>query len=141
MSTIPNEASFGKRLRMMRTERKLPIREVAELAGISPAHLSKIENGESQPTLPVLEGLARAFGLTLNALTSEATLKQTLPPSLVEFVDKYKVKYPELNDPAWQEALGNVRLRGSPPANVEDWLQIFSAMHFAYKGTQNEQTS
>lgn len=138
MPTIPNEPNFGKRLRMMRTDRKLPIREVAERAGISPAHLSKIENGESQPTLPVLEGLARAFGLSLNALTSEAALKETMPPSLVEFIEKNQKSFPELSDPAWQEALSNVRLRGDAPTNADDWRPIFSAMLFAYRGTQNE---
>jgi transcriptional regulator with XRE-family HTH domain len=137
MSTIPNTLSFGARLRQLRTERKLPLRQIAELAEISAAHLSKIENGESQPTLPVLENLAQAFGLSVDALISDQNLQKTMPASLLEFIEQNKNKYPELNDPTWQEALSSVRFRGAPPASAQDWSSIFSAMLFAYRGTQN----
>ena len=52
-------AAVGERLRERRAERQLSLREVASDAGISPGHLSEIENGRSHASLPVLLRIGR----------------------------------------------------------------------------------
>lgn len=54
---------IGKRIRSLRTERKQTLTELASTAGVSKGLLSKIENGRTVPSLPVLLSLIQALGL------------------------------------------------------------------------------
>ena len=54
--------SFGRHVRALRTRRALSLRGLADLAGITPGYLSKIENGR----LPSV-GMARALDFALDA--------------------------------------------------------------------------
>jgi transcriptional regulator with XRE-family HTH domain len=133
---MPNEITFGQRLRSFRVQRKLPLREVAERAEISPAHLSKIENDESQPTLRVLERLADVFNVSLEVLATGNAFEAIMPEELRVFLEKNKDQYPELADPAWQKALMDVRLRGAYPKNSDDWMPIFTTLRLVFRENQ-----
>ncbi len=50
--------------RAVRESQGLSLREVAGRTDIDPAHLSRIERGLAQPTLPVVHRLAKTLGLT-----------------------------------------------------------------------------
>jgi transcriptional regulator with XRE-family HTH domain len=50
-------------LRAVRIAHGWGLRETAKRAGISPAHLSKVERGERQPSVDVLARLAEVLGL------------------------------------------------------------------------------
>ena len=54
---------IGNRLREQRLNRGASLRDTATGAGISPGHLSDIENGNSHASLPVLLRLCRALHL------------------------------------------------------------------------------
>ncbi|MFF5563514.1 helix-turn-helix domain-containing protein [Streptomyces sp. NPDC012623] len=62
------------RLRELRRGRRLTLEAAARRAGLSPAHLSRLETGHRQPSLPMLLGLARIYGTTVSELLGE------LPP-------------------------------------------------------------
>lgn len=61
-----NKIEVREKLKVLREERGLSLREVARLSGVSPATLSHIENGHSSPTLDtlrkILEVLGSSFG-------------------------------------------------------------------------------
>ncbi|SBU98852.1 transcriptional regulator, XRE family with cupin sensor [Streptomyces sp. AmelKG-A3] len=59
------------RLRDLRRDRGLTLETAARRAGLSPAHLSRLETGRRQPSLPMLLGLARIYGTTVSALLGE----------------------------------------------------------------------
>ena len=59
---------LGLALRMVRTVRREKLDRVAERAGIGKAHLSLIENGRRSPSLPALERLCGALGVSHVAL-------------------------------------------------------------------------
>jgi len=61
---------FGKRLRTLRTEKKMSQEELAFKAGISPAHLGQIERVEKKPTLETIGKLAEALEISLPELFS-----------------------------------------------------------------------
>src|SRR4051794_21859842 len=61
---------LGARLRRLRTQRRLQLADVAELSGLSPTHISEIERGRKMPTLPALDALAGAYGMTASRLLS-----------------------------------------------------------------------
>jgi len=59
------------RLRDLRRGRGLTLEAAAQRAGLSPAHLSRLETGRRQPSLPMLLGLARIYGTTVSDLLGE----------------------------------------------------------------------
>lgn len=58
----------GSKLRERRTRLSLTLRQVAEAAHISAAHLSDVEKGRTHPSLPVLLRIGKALDLPLSQL-------------------------------------------------------------------------
>lgn len=61
-------ARLGARLRDLRAGRGWTLDELARLAGLSKSYLSRIEDGERQPSLASLLSLTQAYGIPLAAL-------------------------------------------------------------------------
>ncbi|MFE7773633.1 helix-turn-helix domain-containing protein [Streptomyces sp. NPDC057445] len=59
------------RLRELRRRQGLTLEAAAQRAGLSPAHLSRLETGNRQPSLPMLLTLARIYGTTVGELLGE----------------------------------------------------------------------
>jgi transcriptional regulator with XRE-family HTH domain len=57
--------AVGDRIRALRTQKELRLAEVAKRSGISISLLSKIERGQSVPTLLALQSIAAALDVTL----------------------------------------------------------------------------
>ncbi|MEV6401019.1 XRE family transcriptional regulator [Streptomyces sp. NPDC051907] len=66
--TLPHVAP---QLRALRRRRGLTLEAAAQRAELSPAHLSRLETGRRQPSLPMLLGLARVYGTTVSELLGE----------------------------------------------------------------------
>ncbi|MFJ4680783.1 MULTISPECIES: helix-turn-helix domain-containing protein [unclassified Kitasatospora] len=64
-------AGLGARLREQRVSSRLTLEAAAARVGLSPAYLSRLETGRRQPSLPVLLGLARAYGTSVAGLLGE----------------------------------------------------------------------
>ncbi|MBJ3807202.1 helix-turn-helix domain-containing protein [Streptomyces flavofungini] len=58
-------------LRDLRRRAALTLEAAARAAGLSPAHLSRLETGQRQPSLPMLLALARTYGTTVSELLGE----------------------------------------------------------------------
>ncbi|MCS0638031.1 helix-turn-helix domain-containing protein [Streptomyces sp. LP05-1] len=69
--TGPALPDVAPRLRALRRRRGLTLEAAARWAGLSPAHLSRLETGQRQPSLPMLLGLARVYGTTVSELLGE----------------------------------------------------------------------
>ena len=65
-------SALGERLKAIRDSRNLNLSDVSELTGISKAMISKIERGESVPTITTVWKLANGLKITLNALSGDA---------------------------------------------------------------------
>ncbi|MFF1961246.1 helix-turn-helix domain-containing protein [Streptomyces sp. NPDC058220] len=69
---LPDELpDVAPRLRELRRGRRLTLETAAGRAGLSPAHLSRLETGRRQPSLPMLLALARIYGTTVSELLGE----------------------------------------------------------------------
>ena len=66
--TQPEMSHLGGRLRDLRTGRGWTLDEVARRTGLSKSYLSRIEDGERQPSLASLLSVAQAHGIPLAAL-------------------------------------------------------------------------
>ncbi|MFI0716833.1 helix-turn-helix domain-containing protein [Streptomyces inhibens] len=81
MTELPDEPSgmppeelstVAPRLRDLRRRSGLTLESAARLVGLSPAHLSRLETSQRQPSLPMLLALARTYGTTVSDLLGEA---------------------------------------------------------------------
>ena len=63
-------------LKKLRKISKLSQMQLARKAGISQCHLSQIERGAKQPTLPILTRLAAALEITVAELTWIEAIEQ-----------------------------------------------------------------
>ncbi|MGW4437522.1 helix-turn-helix domain-containing protein [Streptomyces sp. NPDC004596] len=63
--------AVAPQLRELRRRAGLTLEAAARSAGLSPAHLSRLETGGRQPSLPMLLALARTYGTTVSELLGE----------------------------------------------------------------------
>ncbi|MDX3115553.1 MULTISPECIES: XRE family transcriptional regulator [Streptomyces] len=63
--------AVAPQLRALRRRSALTLEAAARDAGLSPAHLSRLETGRRQPSLPMLLTLARVYGTTVSDLLGE----------------------------------------------------------------------
>jgi len=61
------EVAIGKELRAFRTQQKMTVFALAEATGLSIGMLSKIENGNTSPSLTTLQALSHALSVPLTA--------------------------------------------------------------------------
>ncbi len=62
---------MAPQLRALRRRASLTLEAAAAAAQLSPAHLSRLETGQRQPSLPMLLALARTYGTTVSELLGE----------------------------------------------------------------------
>ncbi|MFE6049390.1 helix-turn-helix domain-containing protein [Kitasatospora sp. NPDC056446] len=77
-------AELGRRIETHRLARRLTRRQVCDAAGVSVSTLRKVEGGERTPSDAVLDALARALGVTADALLdgpgrSDSRVHQAIP--------------------------------------------------------------
>ena len=72
------EPNVGARLRALREERGLSLRELAEKCGLSFNAISRIERGENSPTVSTLHLLATAFNVPIAAFFEDAHEQATV---------------------------------------------------------------
>lgn len=82
----------GELIRALRIKQQLLQEDVAERAGISVTHLSRIENGRSEPTRETIERLAPVLGVTAAYLDvdllADAILRRATDPDARSFVER-----------------------------------------------------
>jgi transcriptional regulator with XRE-family HTH domain len=72
-AAVAAELVRAPRLRERRLAAGMTLEAAARRAGLSPAHLSRLESGLRQPSLPMLLGLARMYGTTVSDLLGETS--------------------------------------------------------------------
>ena len=63
--------AVGAQVKVLRQSLRLTASEVAQAAGLSVAMLSKIENGQTAPSLATLQALAAALNVPITALFTQ----------------------------------------------------------------------
>lgn len=82
---------IGRNIRRCRKGKGLKQKELAEIANISDQHMSHIENGSTQLSLPTLIAIANALEVDCNTLLGDTLYKTRgtiLSQDLMEILDK-----------------------------------------------------
>lgn len=117
-----------ERLKELRTERQLTLKELSERSELSVSYLSDIERGRTVPTLATLETLANALAVTVIDFLSGVDFAgqvtdASLPAGLVALRDD--PTYGMQLTPEWIETLSKIQMRGKRPETKDDWLMLF----------------
>jgi len=112
-----------ERLRELRSERGLRLKDVCDQASISVPYLSDLERGRTNPSLETLQILAGAYGITVHDLLEGvefygAGTTGALPKGLADLVAD-----PALGNqitPDWVRTLSRIELRGKRPQDKQD---------------------
>lgn len=113
----PVRQRVGPTVRTVREERGLTLATVADGAGISASHLSRIERGRAVPSYAVLAQIADTLGVDIGALTTEERSTRTIDAIL----DRLPLSAPARADllrlkPATRAELADVLGQVQPPA-------------------------
>ena len=81
---------FSKKVKMLRNKRKLTLEKLAEMAGISTNHLSKLEASKTKPSFGLISKLATALDVELKELFNFDELKD---PSFIKDEFEKLIKY------------------------------------------------
>jgi len=119
---------LNERLKELRTERELTLKELAERSELSVSYLSDIERGRTVPTLNTLETIANALAVTVMDLLSGVDFAgqitdASLPIGLAEL--KRDPTYGDQITDDWIETLSKIQMRGKRPETKDDWLMLF----------------
>ena len=96
--------SLATRLRVLRAERGLTVRQVAELSGVAKETISQVERGERHPYDRTLAKLAAAYEVPVEELLEEPVplaevAGRDLPNSIEELLERRNTKTQHLADP------------------------------------------
>lgn len=85
------EKSFGMRLRLLRMDRNMQQKDVAEMLGITPAAYGTYERGEREPNLTTLCKIADLFDVSIDYLLGRDTsdMSKIKLPSATEIKPEY----------------------------------------------------
>ena len=120
--------NLSQKIRQLREEKELSLNKLAEIAGISKAYLSQLENNVSkQPSAEILFKIATALGTTIADLLEKPVRVysddfQEVPDGLRKLIDEQGETLDIREEDV--KMLMNIRYRGNQPDTPEDWEHI-----------------
>ncbi len=92
---MPSAQEVGRRLKEVRKEQGMTLKQVAQGSGMSPTHISEIERGKTSPTVGALRKIAGALGKETAYFVEEKPLPKV---SVVKKEDRESVFLPGKGD-------------------------------------------
>ena len=119
---------LGERLRVIRKENQLTLKELSQRAKLSVPYLSDMERSVVNPSVDTLQKVAEAYGMSVRDLISgvEALGESSTtdyPQGFQSFLERYETLY-KINDD-WKESLLKVNFRGRQPTSETEWLELY----------------
>ena len=102
------EVDFGSRVLMLRTEKRMGIRELGRALGVSAMHISNLEKGKSMPSPELVEKIAQVLEGDLDELLH---LADQLDPAVVNVIQSNPYTVPSL-------------LRSAKSLTPEQWAKL-----------------
>ena len=129
--------NLSQKIRQLREEKELSLNKLAEMAGVSKAYLSQLENNVSkQPSAEVLLKIASALGTTIADLLDKPVRVHAkdfgeMPDGLRELIDKQGETLDIREEDV--KMLMSIRYRGNQPETPEDWEHILRTIRIVMR--------
>ena len=119
---------LGERLRLIRKENQLTLKELSQRAKLSVPYLSDMERSVVNPSFDTLQKVAKAYGMSVRDLirgveTLGKSSTTDYPQGFQSFLERYETLY-KINDD-WKESLLKVNFRGRQPTSETEWLELY----------------
>lgn len=88
--------NIGIKLRTIRKNNKLTLKQLGELVGLSEQAIGQYERGDRNPSIDILNKIAAALGITVNDLIKDDTIDITNMNDDTEFYIDCIIERPEL---------------------------------------------
>ena len=118
---------LGERLRFIRKEHQLTLKDLRERADLSVPYLSDMERGVVNPSIETLRKVAKAYNMTVQDLFTGVeglgeSARENYPEGFSEFLDDSDYKF-EIDDD-WREFLMRLDFRGKQPSSKREWVEL-----------------
>ena len=129
--------NLSQKIRQLREKKELSLNKLAEMAGISKAYLSQLENDVSkQPSAEILLKIASALGTTIADLLDKPVHVQAkdfgeMPDGLRELIDEHGETLDIREEDV--KMLMSIRYRGNQPKTPEDWEHILRTIRIVMR--------
>lgn len=127
----------SEKIRQLRQEKKLSLNKLAEIAGISKAYLSQLENNvNKQPSAEILLKIASALETTIADLLDKPVRVhsdnfQEVPEALRKLIDQKGEPLDIREEDV--KMLMNIEYRGNQPKTPEDWEHILQTIRIVIR--------
>ena len=120
--------TLGQRLRFLRKENHLTLKELSQLADLSVPYLSDMERGVVNPSVDTLQKVAKAYDITVKELFNDVEgLGESAPTIYPEefelFLKEFESNYGIDDD--WKDLLMKINFRGRRPSSQREWLELY----------------
>ena len=129
--------NLNEKIRQLREEKGWSLNKLAEMAGISKAYLSQLENNVSkQPSAEVLLKIASALRTTIADLLDKPVRVHAkdfgeMPDGLRELIDEQGETLDIREEDV--KMLMSIRYRGNQPETPEDWEHILRTIRIVMR--------
>ena len=119
---------LGERLRLIRKEHGMTLKELSQRADLSVPYLSDMERSIVNPSVDTLQKVAKAYDMKVSGLFI----------GVEEMGESQSEIYPEgfsdfLNDPDykrevnadWRDLLMRIDFRGKRPSSKREWIELY----------------
>ena len=123
--------TLGQRLRFLRKENHLTLKELSQFADLSVPYLSDMERGVVNPSVDTLQKVAKAYNMTVKELFSGVEglgelVQTTYPEGFELFLQEFESDY-DIDDD-WKELLMKINFRGRQPSSQREWLELYLSL-------------
>ena len=119
---------LGERLRSIRKEHKLTLKELSQQADLSLPFLSDVERGVVSPSIETLQKIARTYDMRVKDLFNDVeglgeSTHTTYPEGFSEFLKD--PDYKDEIDEDWKDLLMRIDFRGQRPSSKREWIELY----------------
>jgi transcriptional regulator with XRE-family HTH domain len=119
------QESLARKLRVLRAERGLTLRQAAEQAGVRPGTLSELERGLHRPHDITLSRVAKGYGVPVEELLEEPVPLAEASQEMRPLEDKWPEAEPPQDPLQWERVLASVLDRQREvEAKVEELIAL-----------------
>jgi transcriptional regulator with XRE-family HTH domain len=119
------QGSLARKLRVLRAERGLTLRQAAEQAGVRPGTLSELERGLHRPHDITLSRVAKGYGIPVEELLEEPVPLAEASQEIRRLEDKWPEAEPPQDPLQWERVLASVLDRQREvEAKVEELIAL-----------------
>lgn len=103
-------ALIGKKLRQLRIEKEMTLKDLANKVNLTTSHISQIENNKTVPSIPTLMELAKALDVSIIEFFADELLKE---PKVMNKREWTNVLMPGWDAEVWQlvRIIGSKRMQ------------------------------